>query len=116
MVYEEGGYVVCRLPSPEQPAIDIEATVEWMTLDGAFDEGFHTYLRRNNFGFVDGWTTAAAAPLDGLNGDYDPACPNSAGFAFSATIYADETADGSASKVCDFDILYDVGTFLHTPD
>jgi len=115
VVYEPGGYVVCRIPSPEQPAIDIEVSSEWLTEDLAFDEGFHTYLRRNNFGFVDGWFTVASAPVDGLDGAYRPACLDPNGFGFSATYYADGTADGSIFKVCEVHIALDVGTFQHVP-
>lgn len=115
VAYEPNGYVVCRIPDALQPSIDMEVTVEWMTADGAFDEGFHTYLRRNNFGFVDGWYVATAAPPDGLDGDYVAQCLDPNGFAFSATWYADRTAEGYASKTCETDIGLAIGTFSHSP-
>ena len=86
----ERGFVVCRLPAPTQPAIDMEVVVEWMTADGAFDEGFHTYLRRNNFGFVDAWLVAATAPAGGLDGDYDPHCLDPNGFSSCSPCCADD--------------------------
>ena len=36
VVFDEG-FVVCRIPSPTQPAIDMEVVTEWITEDGAFD-------------------------------------------------------------------------------
>jgi hypothetical protein len=107
----EGGFVVCRIPSPTQPAIDMEVVVEWMTEDGAFDEGLHTYLRRANFGFLDMWTTVASVPSEGLNGSYDAACMDHRGFGFSARFYADGTATGRASKICEGDIALEIGAF-----
>jgi hypothetical protein len=86
-----------------------------MTADGAFDEGFHTYLRRNNFGFVDGWFISAGAPPGGLDGTYDPACVDPFGFSFAATIDVDGTADGIVSKLCETDMLLDVGTWVYEP-
>ncbi|MCB9594150.1 MAG: hypothetical protein H6719_15565 [Sandaracinaceae bacterium] len=114
IVYE-GGFVVCRLPSPTQPAIDMEVVVEWITEDGAFDEAMHTYLRRNDFGFVDAWTTVGSAPVGGLDGTYTPACLDPNGFSFAAQVNADGTAEGSISKVCETDIGLDVGRFAYAP-
>ena len=112
IVYE-GGFAVCRIPSPGQEAFDIEVMVEWITTDGAFDEGFHTYLRRNAGGFLDAWLIAAGAPADGLDGSYNPACLDDNGFGFGANINADQTADGGLFKICETDILLDVGTFVY---
>jgi hypothetical protein len=108
VVYDEG-YIVCRLPMPTQPAIDAEVVVEWITEDGAFDEAFHTYLRRNNFGFVDAWISLATAPHGGLDGAYDPSCLDPLGTTFSVQINPDSSSQGSISKICETDILLDVG-------
>ena len=51
IVYD-GGFAACRIPMPGQEAWDIEVVLEFITADGAFDEGFHAYLRRNHSGFV----------------------------------------------------------------
>ncbi len=110
IVYE-GGFAVCRIPNPGQEAFDIEVVVEWMSADGAFDEGFHSYLRRNASGFVDAWLLAIGAPPGGLDGTYNPACLDANGFGFDATIYADQTAEGHVTKLCETDILLDVGSF-----
>lgn len=115
IVYD-GGFVVCRVPSPTQPAIDIEVVVEWISEDGAFDEGLHTYLRRNNFGFVDAWTTnASAVTHHALDGTYNPNCANAKGMAFSAQVNADGSAEGMIMKICEFDSAVPVGTFFHAP-
>ncbi len=105
----EGGYAVCRIPMPTQPAIDIEAVVELETEDGAFDEGLHTYLRRDNFGFVDAWYVAAGFPVNGLDGDYDPDCLLPAGFAFSIQVDADGSHVTEMLKVCEQSIALPVG-------
>jgi hypothetical protein len=89
----EGGFVVCRIPSPTQPAIDMEVVV------------------RANFGFLDMWTTVASVPSEGLNGSYDAACMDHRGFGFSARFYADGTATGRASKICEGDIALEIGAF-----
>ncbi len=112
IVYD-GGFAVCRIPNPGQEAFDIEVLVEWITADGAFDEGFHTYLRRNAGGFVDGWFLAMGTPADGLDGSYDPACFDDNGFGFGATLYADATADGFVDKLCETDLLLTVGSFTY---
>lgn len=112
IVYD-GGFAVCRIPNPGQEAFDIEVLVEWMTADGAFDEGFHTYLRRNAGGFTDAWFLAMSAPPDALDGTFNPACLDDNGFGFGATLYADATAEGQASKLCETDILLNVGTFAY---
>lgn len=114
VVYDRG-YVVCRIPSPTQPAIDMEVVVEWMTADGAFDEGFHTYLRRNDFGFLDAWIVNASAPVAGLDGSYQPNCLDPQGFGFSALIHADGAVTGDVFKVCEVDIALTVGAFDTSP-
>jgi len=114
VVREDEGYVVCRIPSPEQPAIDMEVMIEWITADGQLDEGFHTYLRRNDFGFVDGWFVAMGA--NELDGAFDPNCLDPNGFAFGATYLIDRSVSGDVGKICETDILLTVGTFEHTPE
>lgn len=114
-VVYDGGFAVCRIPSPGQEAFDIEVMVEWITADGAFDEGFHTYLRRNAGGFVDAWFIAAGAPKGGLDGTFNPACLDPNGFSFGATINADGTAEGDIGKTCETDILLTVGTWSYAP-
>ena len=93
----------------------MEVLIEWFTADGAFDETFHAYLRRNAGGFTDVWTFAASVPSGGLNGSYTPGCPLDRGFAFSAVIDADRSARGSVSKVCEVDIALQVGGFEVAP-
>ncbi|HHH28090.1 MAG TPA: hypothetical protein ENK57_07065 [Polyangiaceae bacterium] len=111
----DGGFVVCRIPMPTQPAIDMEVVVEWMTQDGAFDEGVHTYLRRNGFGFLDAWTSAASVPLGGLNGSYVNPCLDGRDFSFAVQFNADGSVRGAISKVCETDLFLDVGRFMFTP-
>ena len=79
-VVYDGGFAVCRIPNPGQEAFDIEVVVEWITEDGSFDEGFHTYLRRNAGGFTDAWYLMMSAPPNGLDGSFDPACLDANGF------------------------------------
>jgi hypothetical protein len=114
-VVYEGGFVVCRIPDPSQPAIDMEVVVEWIGEDGVFDEGHHTYLRRNNFGFVDAWLTNSATPHGALDGTYTPNCLDPNGLSFSAQVNADGTADGSIMKVCETDFMVPVGSVSFTP-
>ncbi len=112
IVYD-GGFAVCRIPNPGQEAFDIEVLVEWITADGAFDEGFHTYLRRDAMSFVDAWYLAIGAPANGLDGSFNPACLDPNGFSFAANIYADQTAEGQVGKTCETDILLNVGSFAY---
>lgn len=112
IVYD-GGFAVCRIPAPGQEAFDIEVLVEWMTADGSFDEGFHTYLRRNAGGFTDAWYLAIGAPKGGLDGTFDPSCFDDNGFGFDATIDANGTADGHVQKLCETDLLLNVGGFAY---
>ena len=105
------GFVVCRIPKPDQEAIDIEVFVEWVTADGAFDEGFHTYLRRQNKGFVDAAHTIAAAAHDGLHGAYRPECVDAGDLTFEAEFSAEGAVQGSVHKTCETDISLPVGEF-----
>ncbi|MGE0788310.1 MAG: hypothetical protein AB7S26_21735 [Sandaracinaceae bacterium] len=109
----DGGFIACRIPSPTQPAIDMEVEIDLVTEDGAFDEGFHTYLRRNNFGFLDAWTSVASAPRGGLDGTYAPMCLDDNGFTFAFQVNADGTASGDVSKLCETDILLTVGAYAY---
>lgn len=108
IVYE-GGFVVCRLPSIEQPAFDIEVAVEWMTGDGAFDEGIHTYLRKNGFGFVDAWWVLGTWRHGTLDGTYRSSCLDPNGYGFSAQIDRDGTVSASMTKTCETDIALEIG-------
>lgn len=113
-VVYEGGFIACRIPSADQPAFDIEVTVEWMTADGAFDEGMHTYLRKNGFGFVDAWLLVASWPHGGLHGAYDSTCLDPSGYSFSAQIDRDGTVSSGTFKTCETDIGLQVGTLTTT--
>lgn len=106
----EGGFIVCRLPMIEQPAFDIEVSVEWMTGDGAFDEGAHTYLRKNGFGFVDAWYVVGSWPHGALDGEYDSTCLDPRGYSLSGQIDRDGTTAVSVYKTCETDIGLEVGT------
>lgn len=110
IVYD-GGFLACRIPMPGQEAWDIEVALEFVTADGAFDEGFHGYLRRNASGFVISWFVAVSAPAAGLNGTYDPRCLDPNGFGFTVQIFDDQTVQGSIDKACETDISLTVGTF-----
>lgn len=104
-----GGFLVCRIPSETQVAMDIEIAARWRTADGAFDEVLHAYLRRNDFGFVDSWTTVASRRPDALVGDYTPDCLDPGSLAFAAEIGRDESASATVSKTCETDIGLGVG-------
>ena len=110
----EGGFIACRLPSLDQAAFDIEVTAEWMTADGAFDEGMHTYLRKNGMGFVDAWWLIASWPHGGLYGAYDSTCFDPSGYSFSAQLDRDGTVSASTYKTCETDISLVIGTLTAT--
>jgi hypothetical protein len=114
-VVYDGGFAVCRIPNPGQEAFDIEVLAEWISADGAFDEGFHTYLRRDATSFVDAWYLIASAPPppNGLDGSYNPACLDPNGFGFSVTFDASGVVDGAVTKTCETDISLTVGTLLY---
>ena len=108
-----GGFVVCRIPAPGQEAIDMEVDVEQFTDDGAFNEGFHTYLRRTRSKFVDNANTiGSVASWSELNGSYDPHCRDALGMGFSAEFYLDGSASGSIAKTCEVDIGAQVGSWM----
>lgn len=112
IVFEEDFFMVCRLPSPEQPALDIQVVLEWITADGAFDEGLPAYLRRNDFGFLDTWEMAASVPLGGLNGTYTPICSLDPGdYSFGASVEPDGHATGTVYRVCETDLPLMIGGF-----
>ena len=112
-VVYDGGFAVCRIPNPGQEAFDIEVVAEWISEDGSFDEGFHTYLRRDATSFVDAWYLMAAAPPNGLDGSYNPSCLDPNGFGFSVTYDASGVVQGSVSKTCETDISLTVATLLY---
>lgn len=107
----DGGYAVCRIPNEGQEAIDLEAVAELITDDGAFDEGFHTYLRKDRTGFVDAWYVVASLPPAALTGAYAPACIDFVGYSFSGQIDRDGSAFGSVHKTCETDLYLEVGTW-----
>lgn len=108
-----GGFVACRIPAPGQEAIDMEVEVEYLTDDGAFSEGFRTYLRRTRSKFVDNANTVAAvASWSELNGSYDPRCRDALGVGFAAEFNADGSASGSIDKTCEVDIGAQVGSWM----
>lgn len=114
-VVYEGGFVVCRIPHPGQEAFEIEVTAEWITADGSFNEGFHTYLRRSVSQFVNAWYVFASAPAGGLHGTFEPKCLDPNGFGFFTSIDADGTATGDVSKNCETDIALTVGAWSFAP-
>jgi hypothetical protein len=108
----DGGFMVCRIPMPTQPSLDLQVTVEWITEDGAFDEGFPAYLRRNDFGFLDAFLIDASAPLGGLHGSYSPNCAlDPGGYSFDAQIEPNGHATGSAHRICETDLYLTIGDF-----
>lgn len=109
------GFAVCRIEAPGRAALDLEAIIEWRTADGAFDEGLHAYLRKNDFGFVDAWFIATSLPLGSIEGSYTPACLDPRALAFSAQIDRTGAASGSVMKTCETDIGLQVGHFEITP-
>lgn len=104
-----GGFLVCRIPSETQVAMDIEIAARWRTADGAFDEVLHAYLRRNDFGFVDSWTTVASRRPTELVGTYTPDCLDPGSLAFAAEIGMDGSASATVNKTCEIDIGLVVG-------
>ena len=112
---DQAGYAVCRIPSAGQEAIDMEVLVEWFSDDGAFDETFRSYLRRNAGGFTNEWNTVSSLAPGTLNGDYTPGCPDFRGYAFAATFDFDGSATGSATKTCEADISLTIASFDFTP-
>jgi hypothetical protein len=110
-VRHDGGYAVCRIPAEGQEAIDLEAVAELVTDDGSFDEGFHTYLRKDRTGFVDAWYVVATLPPAALTGSHAPACLDFVGYSFSAQLDRDGSAFGSAFKTCETDLYLEVGTW-----
>jgi hypothetical protein len=108
----DSGFVVCRIPAPGQEAIDMEVEVEVLTDDGAFDEGLHAYLRRTNSKFVDNaHTVASVESWSELSGAYDPRCRDALGITFEAELHSDGSARGGISKVCEVDIVTEVGSW-----
>lgn len=111
------GFIVCRIPSPGQEAIDMEVDIEWRTDDGAFDEGFHAYLRRTTSVFVDqvDYAMSVDSYLD-LHGSFDPSCIDPRYIGFSGAFLADHSATGAVGKTCETDIFLDVGSWSVPPE
>ncbi len=109
VTFPEDGYIVCRIPSPGQEALDLEAVLEWQSEDGAFDEGQHTYVRRNYGGFLDAFTGVSALDPGELTGTYSPACPDAG--AVSIAPQWNDIGDAGAGlfKTCEVDIGLSVG-------
>lgn len=107
----QDGFVVCRIPRAGQEAFDIQAKVEWVTADGAFNEGYQGYVRRNRTGFLMATTSSASLARNALNGSYTASCPGAGGYSFSARIEDDGSAVGSILRVCEVDIALTVGEF-----
>ncbi|MCB9600762.1 MAG: hypothetical protein H6724_08835 [Sandaracinus sp.] len=110
-----GGFLVCRIPSEDQVAMDLEIAARWQTADGAFDEVLHAYLRRNDFGFVDAWTTVASRQHDVLVGTYTPDCLDPGSLSFAAQVNADGSASATIAKTCEIDIGLTVGEATRDP-
>jgi len=110
-----GGFAVCRLETEDRAAIDMEVVLEWQTADGAFDEGIHAYLRKNDFGFLDAWFVLSTLPVGSIEGTYTPACPLPRDLSFSAQIERTGAASGSVNKTCEADIGLTVGSFAVAP-
>jgi hypothetical protein len=106
----DGGFAVCRIPNEGQESIDLEVIAEVLTADGSFDEGFHTYLRKDRTGFVDAWYIVGTLPYGTLNGSYlDPTCIDPGPFTFTAQIDRDGSSFGAAYKICETDFTFPVG-------
>jgi hypothetical protein len=108
VVYDEG-FVACY-PAPGQERFDIDIVLEWITADGAFNEGVRGYLRRQMSAFTDVWTVLASLPATGLAGTYDAGCGDTGDLVFNATFDADGSVTGAISKDCG-DVGYTVGEF-----
>lgn len=103
------GYIVCRIPMPGQEALDLEAVVEWVSEDGAFDEGQHTYIRRNYGGFLDAFTSVSALSPNELTGTYSPGCPDAGGVSIAPRWNDAGDAEAGLFKTCEVDIGLTVG-------
>lgn len=103
------GYIVCRIPAPGQEAIDMEAIIEWATDDGAFDEGQHTYIRRNYGGFLMAVTSVATVDPENIHGTYDHSCLDAGTISLGLRWNDDGTGEGIVSKVCEVDFAVTLG-------
>ena len=115
MAFREGGFAACRIEAPGRAALDLEIVLEWRTLDGAFDEGLHTYLRKNDFGFVDAWYSVGSLPPSALNGTYQPRCLDPGDLAFSTQVDRSGETSATVTKTCERDIALVVGTTTIAP-
>lgn len=111
ITFPEDGYVVCRIPNPGQEALDLEAVLEWQTEDGRFDEGQHTYVRRNARGFLMASTGVMSFAPGEINGSYTPACPAAGPVSLAPRWNFDGTAEAFVSKTCEVDIGLSAGSW-----
>lgn len=109
VTFPEDGYTVCRIPSPGQEALDLEAVLEWQSEDGAFDEGQHTYVRRNYGGFLEAFTGVGALEPAELSGTYTPGCPDAGGISIAPRWNDTGDAEAGLFKTCEVDIGLTVG-------
>lgn len=114
MAYD-GGYVVCR-PLPGQEAIDIEAKMEIISSDGAFNEGLHPYFRHTNSVFTDNVSVLAVIDSTAnLHGTYNPGCSVGDALMVSASFESDGALYGDMSKVCEGDMALVVAAWERLP-
>lgn len=107
-----GDFAVCRIQMPGQAAIDMDALLEIQTADGAFDEGGRAYLRKNDFGFVDAWSSLLPIRLDATYGTYRPSCRfTPRDLMFSVQVDRSGEVGGAINKTCEGDIGLLVGAF-----
>ena len=111
IAFPEDGYVVCRIPSAGQEALDLEAVIEWQTDDGRFDEGQHTYVRRNARGFLLATTSVMSFSPEGIHGSYSPDCPDAGSIGLGPRWNFDGTAESTINKTCEVDIGLSVGNW-----
>ncbi len=115
VTFPEDGYIVCRIPSPGQEALDLEAVLEWQSEDGAFDEGQHTYVRRNYGGFLEAFTGVSALEPGELSGTYSPGCPDAGGISIAPRWNDTGVAEAGLFKTCEVDIGLTVGQWTSPP-
>lgn len=94
-----GGIVVCRPPNPDYEhdvaELEFEIVVEWMTEDGAFNEGAHGYMRAYPESEEPEWSILAYR--EGLQGSFEAGCSDS----FFFDLRGDATAaEGDITNGC----------------
>lgn len=115
ITFPEDGFVVCRIPSAGQEALDIEAVLEWRSDDGQFDEAQHTYVRRNFRGFLMAYTGVASIDAQNIHGTYSPGCPDAQSISIGPRWNDDGTAQTGISKTCETDIGLQTGEWTSSP-